>query len=108
MVRDLAGGGVHFIKAENEVIVSAGYLWTPRLLFLSGIGDAKKLAAKGLEVVKDLPAVGNNLTAPRFAPVSWHTSTPTLSQMMGPPISSTASVVPEAFQSVVCEATVHL
>jgi len=95
------------IMAEKEVIVSAGYLYTPRLLFLSGIGDAKDLASSSIPVVKDLPAVGKNLTAPRFTPLSWRTSQPTLAQMMGPPIS-TGPAVKAAFQSVVAEATVRL
>jgi len=43
VVRDLANGGHRTITAVREVIVSAGYLYTPRLLFLSGIGDAKHL-----------------------------------------------------------------
>jgi choline dehydrogenase len=94
--------------AGKEVIVSVGFLYTPRLLFLSGIGDAKDLAMAGLKVVKDMPAVGKNLTAPRFTPISWRTSTPTLSQMMGPPISKEGPAVQEAFQSVVAEATVDL
>lgn len=109
MVRDLAHGGNRIITAEKEVIVSTGYLYTPRLLFLSGIGDAKDLSAAGLKVVKDLPAMGKNLTAPRFTPISWKTETPTLSQMLGAPISNkTGPAVTEAFQSVVAEATVHL
>jgi len=106
-VRDLKTGGYKTIRAGKEVIVSTGYLYTPRLLFLSGLGDAKELAASGIPVVKDLPAVGKNLLAPRFTPVSWHTSEPTLAQMMGPPISKGPSVK-EAFQSVVAEATVQL
>jgi len=106
-VRDLKSGGYKTIRAEKEVIVSAGYLYTPRLLFLSGLGDAKELAASGIPVVKDLPAVGKNLVAPRYTPLSWHTSEPTLAQMMGPPISK-GPAVKEAFQSVVAEATVQL
>jgi len=106
-VRDLKSGAYRTIRAGREVIVSAGYLYTPRLLFLSGLGDAKELAASGIPVVKDLPAVGKNLVAPRFTPVSWHTSEPTLSQMMGPPISK-GPAVKEAFQSVMAEATVQL
>lgn len=106
-VRDLTSGGYKTIRAGKEIIVSAGYLYTPRLLFLSGLGDAKDLAANGIPVVKDLPAVGKNLVAPRFTPVSWHTSEPTLAQMMGPPISK-GPAVKEAFQSVVAEATVQL
>merc|ERR1719410_1568049 len=109
VVRDLATGGHRHFQARNEIIVSAGYLWTPRLLFLSGIGDAKDLEAANIEVVRDLPSVGKNLTAPRYTPVSWRTQTPTLAQMMGPPISKPGhSAVPEAFQSVVAEATVML
>jgi len=50
--------------------------------------------------------VGKNLTAPRFTTLSWRTSTPTLSQMMGPPISREGPAVQEAFSSVVAEATV--
>lgn len=108
LVRDLKNGGTRSIEAEKEVIVSAGYLYTPKLLFLSGIGDAKDLAQAGLEVVKDMPAVGKNLTAPRFTPLSWRTSTPTLSHMMGPPISKEGPAVQEAFNSVIAEATVHM
>jgi len=106
VVRDLERGGDRSIMAGKEVIVSAGYMYTPKLLFLSGIGDARDLAKAGLKVVKDMPAVGKNLTAPRFTPLSWRTSTPTLSQMMGPPISREGPADHEAFSSVVAEATV--
>jgi len=96
------------LYAKKEVILSSGFVYTPRLLFLSGIGDARELEAAGIEVVRDLPAVGKNLLAPRFTPVSWHTEVPTLSRMMGAPISSGGPAVKEAFQSVLAEATVHL
>ncbi|CAK0858495.1 unnamed protein product, partial [Prorocentrum cordatum] len=99
-------GGSRSIMAAREVIVSAGYLYTPRLLFLSGIGDAGDLARAGLEVVRDMPAVGKNLTAPRMTPLSWRTNTPTISQMMGPPISKEGPADREAFSSVIAEATV--
>ena len=106
-VRDMKSGSYKTIRAGKEVIVSAGFVYTPRLLFLSGLGDAKELAASGIPVVKDLPAVGKNLVSPRYTTVSWHTSEPTLAQMMGPPISK-GPAVKESFQSVVAEATVHL
>jgi choline dehydrogenase-like flavoprotein len=105
-VRDNKGAH-HVVYAQKEVIVSAGYLYTPRLLFLSGIGDRKELEAAGIDVVMDLPAVGKNLLAPRFTPVSFHTVEPTLSQMMGPPISK-GTAVTEAMQSPLAEATLHL
>ncbi|RNJ60295.1 hypothetical protein D7B24_008676 [Verticillium nonalfalfae] len=49
------------VKAWKEVIVSAGAVFSPQILQLSGIGDAKELAAQGIKSVVDLPAVGRNL-----------------------------------------------
>ncbi|KAM0269399.1 hypothetical protein ACHAQH_009772 [Verticillium albo-atrum] len=49
------------IKARKEVIISAGAIFSPQLLQLSGIGDATDLTALGIKSVVDLPAVGRNL-----------------------------------------------
>ena len=49
------------IKARREVIVAAGAIGTPHLLMLSGIGPADRLRQSGIEVIRDLPAVGRNL-----------------------------------------------
>ncbi|KAL9941235.1 hypothetical protein ACHAQF_008697, partial [Verticillium nonalfalfae] len=49
------------IKARKEVIVSAGAIFSPQILQLSGIGDAKELKTHGVQSVVDLPAVGRNL-----------------------------------------------
>ena len=46
----------------GEVVLSAGALRSPQLLMLSGIGPAEHLRAKGIEVLVDLPGVGENLT----------------------------------------------
>ena len=56
---ELAGEGI--VRAEAEVILSAGAIGTPRLLQLSGIGPADHLAEVGLPVVFDQPGVGSNL-----------------------------------------------
>lgn len=57
----LRGGSVSVVLARREVIVSAGTLNSPKLLQLSGIGPAQLLKEHGVEVVHDLPSVGENL-----------------------------------------------
>ena len=55
------GGSESVVLAKWEVIDSAGTLNSPKLLQLSGIGPAQLLKEHGVEVVHDLPAVGENL-----------------------------------------------
>eukprot|EP00931_Biecheleriopsis_adriatica_P058208 TRINITY_DN345_c0_g1_i1.p1 TRINITY_DN345_c0_g1~~TRINITY_DN345_c0_g1_i1.p1 ORF type:complete len:693 (+),score=133.69 TRINITY_DN345_c0_g1_i1:72-2150(+) len=103
--RDLAGSEDRVVFARKEVILSSGYVYSPRLLFLSGLGPRRDLEKVGLSVIKDLPAVGKHLTSARYSPMSWSTDRPTLSQMMGAPISPAGLVPqPEAYQSTVQEA----
>ena len=45
----------------GEIIVSGGAFNSPQLLQLSGIGQAEHLSSLGLDVVQDLPGVGENL-----------------------------------------------
>ncbi len=54
-------GQIHTIHAYREVISAAGSIGSPQLLQLSGIGPAEVLQKAGVEVVKDLPGVGENL-----------------------------------------------
>jgi choline dehydrogenase len=44
-----------------EIILSGGAINSPQLLQLSGIGNAQDLARLGIDVVADLPGVGQNL-----------------------------------------------
>jgi choline dehydrogenase-like flavoprotein len=48
-------------KARREVILAAGALQSPKLLELSGIGNATILNRHGIEVLIDNPNVGENL-----------------------------------------------
>ena len=54
-------GNVGIIKAQKEVILSAGSIGSPHLLQVSGVGDKNELAAAGIDVVHDLPGFGKNL-----------------------------------------------
>lgn len=58
---ELANGQTRKIKPDGEVILSAGAYRTPQVLQLSGVGDAKHLAAHNIPVVLNLLDVGKNL-----------------------------------------------
>ncbi len=54
--------GLSFIlNAEKEVIVSAGAFQSPQLLMVSGVGPAESLNQHGIDVISDLPGVGQNM-----------------------------------------------
>ncbi len=55
------GAGVRTVRADREIIVSAGAINSPRLLMLSGIGAADELRSLGVSPVHNLPGVGKNL-----------------------------------------------
>ena len=49
------------LRARREVIVSAGAFHSPQLLMASGVGPGAHLRSLGINVVHDLPGVGENL-----------------------------------------------
>ncbi len=55
------GTGEVLARAKREVVLSAGAIGSPQLLQLSGIGPADLLKEHGIDVVLDLPGVGENL-----------------------------------------------
>jgi len=56
-----ANGAWTTVRAEREILLTAGAIGSPRLLMLSGIGPADHLKAVGVPVCHDLPGVGANL-----------------------------------------------
>lgn len=60
-VRYFDGKEQRLARAESEVIVTSGAIGTPKLMMLSGVGPAAHLSEHGINVVADLPGVGENL-----------------------------------------------
>jgi len=60
-VKILTDGAVTDIAVGKEVILAAGSINSPKLLMLSGVGEAKALRSLGIDVVENLPGVGENL-----------------------------------------------
>ncbi len=65
------GGQVQQASANLEVILSAGTFHSPKLLMLSGIGPAQHLQDMNIDVVADLPGVGQNLQDHLQLPVAF-------------------------------------
>ena len=57
----LQDGAMREVRANAEIILSAGPIKSPQLLELSGVGQGERLRQLGVDVVADLPGVGENL-----------------------------------------------
>ena len=77
------GGEMREIRAEQEVILSAGAYGSPQILMLSGVGPAGHLKALGIEVREDLP-VGQGLQDHAMSMMAWNTDTETLFSALSP------------------------
>lgn len=69
------------VHAAKEVILSAGFVGSPHLLMLSGVGHAQHLRDHGIDVLADLP-VGDNLHDHMFHALTFHA---TSTKMKGNP-----------------------
>jgi choline dehydrogenase-like flavoprotein len=72
------GGQQQTLAAAREVILAAGAINSPQLLMLSGIGPAEELRRHGIEVVCDLPGVGENLQDHQDVMLCWSSPRHTL------------------------------
>jgi len=77
-------GELHELRG-GEVALAAGALDSPRILLRSGIGPKKDLEALGIDVVVDLPGVGENLHDHLLVPVIFKTT----KKDVGPPPEGT-------------------
>jgi choline dehydrogenase len=57
----IAGQKPFTLTARKEVIVSSGFIHSPQLLMVSGIGPREILEQYNITVLSDLPGVGQNL-----------------------------------------------
>ena len=65
--------GEEFTVEGDEIILTAGAIGTPQLLMLSGVGPQAHLEEFGIECVKDVPGVGQNLADHPLTQVTWKT-----------------------------------
>ena len=62
-------GKIQVIFANREVIISASSINSPKLLMLSGIGEASELKKHGIDCVHESKGVGKNLQDHLFYPI---------------------------------------
>ena len=67
-IQILRDGKYSTINVKHEIILSAGAFESPKLLMLSGVGDAKELEKMNIPLVMDLP-VGSNLNYHYLVPL---------------------------------------
>lgn len=71
-------------RANREVILSAGAIGSPHILQMSGIGPARVLKDAGIEVLHELPGVGENLQDHLESVIQYETKLPvSLNRHMG-------------------------
>ncbi|KAG8802600.1 hypothetical protein FRC18_007510, partial [Serendipita sp. 400] len=64
-------GSSYTVKANKEIILSAGVFQSPQLLELSGIGNSTILQQLGINPLVDLPGVGENMQDHAMSTQMW-------------------------------------
>lgn len=76
-------GAEHVVKANKEVIISAGAFQSPQLLMLSGIGPAAELQRFNIPVLVNNGHVGQNMEDHAFFGPSYKVKVDTLTKIAG-------------------------
>lgn len=77
-------GKVQQVTANKEVILSAGSIGSPHIMQMSGIGPANVLKQAGIDVLHELPGVGENLNDHLESVIQYETKLPvSLNRHMG-------------------------
>jgi len=77
-------GQTQIVKANREVILSAGSIGSPHIMQMSGIGPSQVLKNAGIEVLHELPGVGENLKDHLESVIQYETNLPvSLNRHMG-------------------------
>ncbi len=74
-VRFLRDGAPEAARATREVILCGGVIDSPTLLLRSGIGPADHLKSHGIQVIADLPGVGQNFQDHLKLSIRWNGKT---------------------------------
>ena len=78
-------GKAQQVLANKEVILSAGAIGSPHIMQMSGIGPASVLKEAGIDVLHELPGVGENLHDHLESVIQYETKLPvSLNRHMGP------------------------
>lgn len=77
-------GFEYTLRAKKEVILSAGFIGSPQLLQVSGVGPREVLAKHDIPVVVDLPGVGQGMEDHVYFVVSYAINGPTVSTLQFP------------------------
>lgn len=76
--------GEQYTVEGDQIILSAGAIASPHLLMLSGVGPAAHLRSLGIEMVHDLPGVGQNFRDHALVPILFHIDEQFVDDAQGP------------------------
>lgn len=85
-VRVKTGLVTYTLRAKHEVILSAGVFQSPQLLMVSGVGPADTLQAHGIDVISNLPGVGQNLRDHIFFGPTYQVALETFTKLAADPL----------------------